>query len=230
MYRQGMSFIQGGSHYSVDNFFQKDWWFFNIRINDYQLMTVFWNLLLCLIPFLLCLLLIAYFDRNGFKRSYHKMIAGLIFFVWLLFVPNTAYVMTDVRHLLNYCPYQTAFKVCDNNLWVILFFFSYSVIGWVTFYYALLQMRNFVVRTSGEMVAKLFILIIIPILALGVMLGLVNRWNSWEVFIYPTDFLSNLFQYISLKKYYINWAIFSIYFYLLYGIGLLVFRKKIDLR
>lgn len=214
------------SPYGSDNFFQSGWWIYRIKINDYQLMTIFWNLLLIAVPYFLSYLLISYWDKSRFEKLYQKLAALILSFFWLIFIPNTAYIITEVRHLFNFCPLDAPFAVCETKAWIIMFFFSYAAVGWVSFYYLVDQMKSLTQKIFGRRAAFFFLILIVPLSALGVLLGLFHRWNSWELFIYPLDLLKNITLYFSNGAYFRHWLTFSAFLYLLYGAGKLVFKDK----
>lgn len=211
---------------SVDSFFKSDNWLYSVRINDYQLVTIFWNLFLVVIPWLIGLVII----RLGRQTGLSSLLSKLLFFglalLWLLFIPNTIYIVSDVRHLLNYCPIDSPFQVCEQNAWMILFFFTYAAIGWWSFVFLLNQMKSFMVETYGRIMAELWLLVLIPIIAIGFLFGLVHRWNSWEFFIYPRELFRNFLIYLNDPKSFTNWLIFTIFLYILYWGGCVVFKKK----
>jgi uncharacterized membrane protein len=197
-----------------------------LNINGYQLITVFWNLFLLIIPYILVVWLKRYRRRTGFKKIQQKIVAVILGFVWLIFIPNTAYIINDVRHLINYCPINSPFRVCAEKAWMIMFFFVYASIGWVAFVYLLNQMKDFIIDLFSKKTAKIFIIGVIPMISLGVLLGLLNRWNSWEIFIYPAEFLRHILVYFTDCVYFGNWLIFTVFLYVLYYGGNYLFKEK----
>ncbi|MEA3463968.1 MAG: DUF1361 domain-containing protein [Patescibacteria group bacterium] len=177
-----------------------------------------WNLLLLVIPFFLCGNLIKLWQKSKFSKCRQKLAAVCLYFVWLLFIPNSAYIITDIRHLLNFCPLNQ-YKICIENAWMIMFFFSYSVIGWVAFVYLINQMKILVNEIWGKLAVKIYIWLIAPIVSLGVLLGLINRWNSWEALIYPIAIAKDALKYFTDFVYFKNWIIFTIFLYILYFTG-----------
>lgn len=100
-----------------------------------------------------------------------------------------------------------------------MFFFSYSVIGWVAFVYLINQMKILVNEIWGKLAVKIYIWLIAPIVSLGVLLGLINRWNSWEALIYPIAIAKDALKYFTDFVYFKNWIIFTIFLYILYFTG-----------
>lgn len=207
------------SIYSVDQWFTDDRWLFRLKINNYQVVTIFWNLFLAALPFLFGYLLITYWQKTGLRKWNQKIIGVLIWLVWLLFLPNTAYVISDVRHLLDYCPRDTQFRVCEEGAWMPVFFFTYGLIGWISFVYAMTQMKMFIARAFNRFLSHIYLVVMMPIMALGLLLGLVNRFNSWDAFTNVHDLWQVILTYWTDSQSFTNLVILSILLYILYGIG-----------
>jgi len=196
-----------------------------------------WNLFLLLIPFFLCYCLIKFWQARLDRKSYptgqatkfrkipDKLLAFILGILWLLFIPNSAYIMTEVRHLLDFCPINST-RVCIDNAWMIMFFFTYAIVGWIFYVYLLNQMKFLVNIIWRQLGVKIYIITIIPFISLGVMLGLINRWNSWEVFITPYQLINDIAKYFTNFIYFKNWLLFIIFLYLLYFGGNYLFKKK----
>jgi len=195
-------------------------------VNDYPVFMVVWNLILLIIPFFIFSFLVKFYKKNKFKSSRSKITTLFLFLLWVLFIPNTAYIITDVRHLLDYCPVNSKSRVCPSSAWMIMFFFLYAIIGWVFFVIFLAKMRKFVKKVFGEMLGNIFIITIIPLVSLGVLIGLVDRFNSWDLFIRPLSIFENMLMYITNFYYLRNFLVFTLGFYLLYFIGDFLFKDK----
>ena len=211
----------------MNNFFIENKYFAIMTINDYSILMVFWNLFLLFIPFLLFLFLVKLFRKNKFEKKSDKALGILLFVSWVLFMPNTAYLITDIRHLLDYCPLGSPFKVCVANAWMIMFFFIYSLSGWIFFVIFLSQMRNFTKSIFGARISLIFIVSIIPLMALGVLIGLVDRFNSWDIIVRPLVIFENMLVYITSFYYFRNFFIFTIGLYILYFLGDFLFKDKL---
>jgi uncharacterized membrane protein len=220
-----MEYLNTREHFIL-YFIDRNNWIFTIGINNYPIIGIIWNLLLLVIPFFLAKILYRLWKKNSFKNINEKIAAILFFMLWLLFIPNSVYVLTDVRHLLNYCPVNY-YRICINNAWMIVFFFTYASIGWVTFVLLLNQMKAIFKEAYGQLIEKLFVIIIIPIISLGVLLGLVNRWNSWEVFLDPLKIINSSLYYFIDWTYFKNLLLFSIFLYILYYSGNKLFNYKL---
>ncbi|NTU99064.1 DUF1361 domain-containing protein [Candidatus Falkowbacteria bacterium] len=213
---------------SADNLFQGDRWLYRLRIHDYQIVTIFWNFFLAAIPWFLGWLIMRLWRSTGLSGIGSKLLAFVLAFLWLLFIPNTIYIVSDVRHLLNYCPSNSPYQVCEENAWMIMFFFTYAAAGWVLFVLSMNQVKSFIRDLYGRWVAELWLFLVIPVIALGFLAGLLHRWNSWEFFLYPREFFNNLLIYVNDPKSFTNWLIFAIFLYVLYWGGTLIFKDRSD--
>lgn len=104
-----------------------------------------------------------------------------------------------------------------------LFFFSYALLGWVLFVYATRPVlygaaRRFSINRQW-LTGPLIILI-----ALGIMMGLVNRWNSWEIITDPYGLIVQTWKALHDLTYLENWLIMSILLYFLYEAGERLFK------
>lgn len=220
----------GYTKYGIDYFCDRFEWINILTIHDYPIVAIFWNIFLLIIPYYSVVLLIKYKKSTGFKKPIQKFFGIFMFFIWLMFIPNSAYIISDVRHLLDYCPAFSPLRVCSENAWMIIFFFTYASIGWVSMVYLVNQMKKFISELFNKKAANSFVFFIIPLISLGLLLGLVNRWNSWEIFIYPASLVNNIFWYFTDFFYFRNWLIFTLFLYLLYYGGNFLFKENINLR
>lgn len=197
------------------------------QIGEQPLFAILWNLLLLVIPFLVVVLLYKYFKVFPAKGVWKWIVLAVGGAVWLLVVPNSVYIITEVRHLLDYCPAGSLQNVCVSRAWMIIFYFIYSIIGWVAFVLLLEQMRDFLSWVFNKRSAQVFIVVIIPLISLGLMLGLINRFNSWEAVTEPLKILDVMLIYFTNPQYFINWSVFTAGLYILYFFGNILFKNRI---
>ena len=210
----------------LENILYNDIWPEYFFVNEYPVLGVFWNILLLLIPFVLASILIRYWRKNKFQKVYQKTVALFIGFLWLLFIPNTAYIIMDVRHLLDYCEDANFYRICVNNTWMIMFFYVYASVGWIGFTILLSQMRSFIDEVWGKVVSKFFVILVIPIISVGILIGLLDRWNSWDFFVHPLGVINSLIEHAYYFVYFRNWLVFTISLYILYFAGNYLFKEK----
>ncbi len=199
------------------------------KVNDYHVVTFFWNIFLALIPCVIAWRLsTAYYLKKWSNLGRLNHIFFLpIFLVWFFFFPNTAYLISDIRHLADYCDDLGYLRVCAGQAWVVPVFFTYALIGVPTFYYALKKMTNVIEKLFGKWARLAFPLVMIPVTALGLLLGLVARFNSWEVISQPWEIIKTAFGYLADKTMLQNLIAYTLMLYFIYySIDLMLKKKK----
>jgi uncharacterized membrane protein len=85
-------------------------------------------------------------------------------------------------------------------------------------------MGGLIRQAAGDLWYVFFVILIPPLTALGVLLGLLDRWNSWQVLIRPGAVWHSVLAYFADFTQFINWVAFAILFYLLYILGVKLFN------
>ena len=153
------------------------------------------NVLLALIPVFLAFLI-----ARGARREMHRtgkvrwLLWSPLLLLWLAFLPNTIYLITEWRHFLDTVVTTPVYVQTFRNrptiltlLMVIAFYILYTGTGLWTFFLALWPLNRLTRRRLGyvhvAVQAVIFLLV-----ALGVYLGLVWRFNSTDV-LHPHRFI-----------------------------------------
>ena len=191
---------------------------FSLEINKYKILAIFWNVFLALIPCVIAY----YMSRAAGGKKWVKLKTGYkiyfipLFLFWLFMFPNTAYLFTIVRHLVDYCEDYDKYRVCAGQMWMVMFFFTYSLIGLPTFYYALKKMSVLFKKSFNKAVAAALPLIVIPLTSIGVMFGLFERFNSWDILVRPSIVFNATISYFSDTSLLTDFLVFTICLYLIY--------------
>lgn len=127
-----------------------------------------WNLFLAWIPFALSRYLIQLSNRKAIL---------FILGIWLLFLPNAPYIITDFLHLKQRLPVPYWYD--------ILLLFSASLNGLLLGLLSLFTVEEFLARFYGKRISGFMILSSFFLCAFGVYVGRYLRWNSWDVFTNP---------------------------------------------
>ncbi|MBN2087597.1 DUF1361 domain-containing protein [Candidatus Peregrinibacteria bacterium] len=188
------------------------------NINGYNIIMIVWNLFLAFIPCIIVYQMTKSIGKKKWKKlSKHKIAFILLFLIWLFFFPNTAYLFTIPRHLVNYCDNFDKFRVClDKQMWIPVFFFTYAFIGVPTFYYSLNKMSQLFESVFGKLQAKLMRLIVIPLTTIAVMFGLYERFNTWDVIFRPLNILRIAGSYITDMRMIIDFIVITLFLYFIY--------------
>jgi uncharacterized membrane protein len=143
-----------------------------------------WNLFLAWVPLVLALFV---YDRYRRGTPLARLTPALV--LWLLFLPNAPYIVTDFVHL-------SATRV--PPLWfdgVELSAFAWTgmLLGFVSLYLVHAVVRN----RFGGAVGWAGVLGVLALVSAGVFLGRVKRWNSWDVLTQPRSLLAQLHAHLA---------------------------------
>ena len=131
-----------------------------------------WNLVLAAVPLVASTALVA-LDRRGASRAARLALGA----IWLLFLPNAPYILTDLVHLMERPPVPFWF-----DLALLL---SAAGVGLLSGYVALADVQRVVARHRGERLAWAGSVGVLFLSAFGIYLGRELRWNSWDVLTAP---------------------------------------------
>jgi uncharacterized membrane protein len=148
------------------------------RSGDY--VGLAWNLILAWIPYLSSLWAEHLHQRYP-RRWWYLIVPGAL---WLAFVPNALYLVTDFLHLR-----ERAFVPLWYDLGMLALF---ALTGLFLAVFSLRIMQRLVQRFIGRLFAWLFVLIVIGLSGLGVYLGRFLRWNSWDLVLHPRLVFSDM--------------------------------------
>jgi len=201
---------------------------FSLAIHKYKILSVFWNIFLALTPCFVVYFAAIPIGRKkwGALKNIDRMSFIILFLFWLLFFPNTAYLFTLPRHLVNLCADYGRTRICFEEMWVVLFFFTYAVVGIPTFYYALNRMSRILGKIFFQKLSVIFPIVMIPLTALGVLLGLFERFNTWQIISQPWEIMKASTFYFTFPILLLNFLVFTASLYLIYY-GLDIFIWKI---
>ncbi len=151
--------------------------------------NVVWNLFLALIPVALAFVIAR--GARGEMRATGRIRWQVwlpLAFVWLVFLPNSCYLLTEWRHYLDTLTGSPLFAEAHHSggqrldfFLITAFYLLYSGAGLLAFFLAVWPLDRLTRRRLGPMGAGLRVLIF-PLCALGVYLGLMRgRFNSWDL-------------------------------------------------
>ncbi len=139
-----------------------------------------WNLFLAWIPYWCSLLTTTLYQRHP-QRWWYLLIPGAL---WLIFLPNAPYIITDLWHLDERRPVPLWYDIgmLATFAWTGLFLAVAS----------LNAMQNVVKRYLGRIVSWVFAVGVIGLSGLGIYLGRFLNWNSWDLFFQPRNILTDI--------------------------------------
>ncbi len=140
-----------------------------------------WNLFLAWLPVLGAFA--AYNLHHWPTRLRWLPIIGFAF-LWLLFLPNAPYLITDIIHLKQ----SGNVPLWYDLITLVSFAWTGSFLGLVS----LFLMQELVRRIIGRAASWLFVVGVLMLTGFGVYFGRFLRWNSWDAFFRPTSLLNEM--------------------------------------
>ena len=142
-----------------------------------------WNLILAWVPLVLALVVYDGYRRRGSVLRLSPALA-----LWLLFLPNGPYIVTDFVHLSA----DTRASLWLDGVELSAFAWTGMLLAFVSLYlvHAVLRHRFGALAGWGAAFCAL------ALASAGVYLGRVKRWNSWDVLTQPGAKLAELHAHI----------------------------------
>lgn len=123
-----------------------------------------WNLFLAWVPYLLTLLL---------PKLPKRWLAVPLLAVWLVFLPNAPYIVTDLMHI----HYRTGIP-----LWYdVMMIFSTAWTGLLLGFISIMDVQSYLEKNWGKRPAAFIIGGVILLCAFGVYVGRYQRYNTWDL-------------------------------------------------
>lgn len=143
-----------------------------------------WNLFLAGIPWVISSLLIIFPKLR--KRLALLLISGII---WLIFIPNAFYILTDLFHL-NY-------KNLAPVWYDLVLIFSFAWAGLMLGFSSLKDIELILSERLNKKWIPVFSALILFLISFGIYLGRILRWNSWNIINEPGNLLQDISERVS---------------------------------
>ncbi len=128
-------------------------------------------------------------------KPYSKLVRVFCGLIWFLFLPNTIYILTDVSYLFEDWP-----KVDILYKLILLIQYSlFSILGVVTFVICVYFFQKLLEGKRKKIKPSTFIAVCILNFLVGfaVILGGIQRTNSWHVFTDPLRVIADVIDVFS---------------------------------
>lgn len=136
-----------------------------------------WNLFLAITPLFFILLAKKTFELFDSKKSAVRILIYCFMSVWLLFFPNSPYIITDLMHL-GHLP--------KNLLWFdSVGIFVTALTGLIVGLYSIFIFQTLLQKLLGNFKAWFLVILSMILSGFGLYLGRFARFNSWDVFSNP---------------------------------------------
>ncbi|MFD2826643.1 DUF1361 domain-containing protein [Leeuwenhoekiella polynyae] len=179
--------------------------------HDYFGLFLVWNLFLAFIP--LGIVWFIQFNKKLFLNPIKKF---FVLVLWLLFLPNAPYVLTDLIHL----SYSTSQWFVYDAI-VILTFAGISLYFG---YQSILELRRLLKNTINKKLLNIATISVFILCGFGIYLGRVVRFNSWDLVTNPFELFTTILQFlINPVKHKLVW-LFTLAFGILLNAGFYIFQ------
>jgi uncharacterized membrane protein len=132
-----------------------------------------WNLVLAWIPFLLAL---AFYD--GYRRGRSRFVLAALGTLWLLFLPNAPYMVTDLVHLG---------EIRGAPLWFDgAMIASFACTGLLLGLASVFLVHAVATRALGVVQGWLAVVPVLALCSAGVFIGRFGGLNSWDAIVRPS--------------------------------------------
>ncbi|WP_036481506.1 DUF1361 domain-containing protein [Myxosarcina sp. GI1] len=138
---------------------------------------IIWNLFLAFIPLVLSFWL---FLRRSNRRSLFWWI-GLV--VFILFLPNAPYLLTDVIHLIE--AIRAGYSIWVTTLIFIPLHSLAILIGWEAYTISLIAQSYYLEKQGAKKYIFACELLTHALCAIGIFMGRFRRFNSWDLVTKP---------------------------------------------
>ena len=162
---------------------------------------ILWNIFLSFIPFIISYLLL-FFSK---KENPNKIIFTIGIFLWILFIPNAPYIITDFIHLSLVRGVPVLFDIC--------LLFSSASVGLILGFNSLFHIEQILKIKYTSKITSLIMGVVILVISFGVYLGRFLRFNSWDIFINHTLLIDNVFKIFTQSKTHIEVYLYTLLFF-----------------
>lgn len=170
-----------------------------IATGENTYLFLIWNLFLGVIPYAISEWLS---QRIDIIEKRYRFIAVLI--VWLLFIPNAFYIVTDLFHLDQF---DSAPKWFD-----LLLIFSFAWNGMLLGIMSISGIEMILDITTGRRFSMAIIFAVMWLNAFGIYIGRYLRYNSWDVITKPFTLFNELaYVLVHPLRNKMEWSMITVY-------------------
>jgi uncharacterized membrane protein len=137
-----------------------------------------WNLFLAFIPWAAATII------SKWRRRDSKFTVVFLITVWILFFPNSPYILTDLFHLHQ----RSIIPVWFDLILILSFAWTGLAFGFIS----LVDIEKALHKFVNPVIARASISIMLFAAAFGVYLGRYQRWNSWDIVSDPLSLISDV--------------------------------------
>lgn len=158
----------------------------DIKTQELRGIYLLWNLFLAWVPLFFVLVARRYQSLQRISGKLHYVVIYTCLGAWLLFFPNSPYIITDLIHLTESQRHLLWFDSVS--------FFVVALAGLATGLYSLYVAHQIIKKLTNKFLAWSILTTSVVLSGFGLYLGRFVRFNSWDLFTNPIFLLRKSFQ------------------------------------
>lgn len=195
-----------------------------------------WNLFLAWVPLLFSIIILSFNDNKNHSASLKVFVTIFLGIPWLLFFPNSAYIITDFIHIgdnfqilknvTNELGEIERIFVFNDNFEIWLNFVGIAVgvfLGFANGVMSLFINEENIRKKFGKACSVIFVIIVQILTGYAITIGRFQRWNSWDVFI-PSNIIKIIKGHMNIQSLKFT-VLFSILSFISYFSIILIIRS-----
>jgi len=184
--------------------------------DKYSFVYILWNIFLAIVPFVISYTLLKINNRKRLS----KLVFFCFFIIWLIFIPNSPYILTDFIHLGE-------IRIIPVLYDAILLFVS-AYVGIMFGVYSIKHIENILKTMYSTKISFSIVTLIVFIMSFGVYVGRFLRFNSWDMFAKPVIFINGIKEILQDSDLLIESFLYTLLFFSFIFIFYLSQRNKND--
>lgn len=155
-----------------------------IATDSTRYLFLVWNLMLGLFPLFILVLHKIYLK----KHKWQSIGSLLLIFVFIAFLPNAFYIMTDYTHLRGASEININYDILMINAFVFA--------GLIWGYCATLEFHRELRKKLPEIQSVIIMGLIFLAVSFAIYLGRFVRWNSWDILLQPAAIIFDVSEQV----------------------------------
>lgn len=154
-------------------------------MHTWEFSYLIWNLFLAWTPLFFTYWLLRVL-RHKLWSSWEALLVTVI---WLSFLPNSFYMISDFVHILDVPPARV--------LYLVVVFASFIFNGVILGYLSLFQVHQELLKRVSKRTASILVSLVLILCSFAIYLGHDLRWNSWDLLRDPGGILVDVSNHVS---------------------------------
>jgi uncharacterized membrane protein len=143
-------------------------------------------------------------------KTRQKLLQLAFVFFWFLFLPNTLYILTDLRYL----PQQWHTVHSSGKIALAFQYLLYEMLGVSCFLLAVYALEKLLARSrwrKKQLALTVCLIVVNFCIGFGMVLGRVHRLNSWDIFVDAPKVIAASLQILSSFKLLLSVVLFGVF-------------------